>query len=424
MTSPSSPTVLGALRRLCSVDPARLLFTWVGDDGRDAGTLTAGGLGEATDKIATALRGWGLRAGDRAVLVYPPGLDFIAAFTGCLAAGVVPVPVYPPDPTRPGRSMDTFAKIVADCGARAALTNATYDRARKIAAVAGFFGRSTTNVPELSWYRTDRRFRGDAGTVARHEPVSPDETAFLQYTSGSTGTPKGVVVTHGNIAHELAANVTDLRLHDGTRGVFWIPQYHDMGLINVILSTVCGNSATHLMSPVTFLRDPAVWFAVMSRVGATITSAPNFAYDLAVRKTTAAQRAGWDLKPAGDGDLRGRTGSRPDGPRVHGGVRRNRAPRGRLLRRVRPGREHRQCHQSGTRTGGSRQRRAGPRTGREDFRDRASDDPPWLRPFQQGGRRDQDRRPGHPPAVRGRAGRGGLGAVHDHHGQATGVGRS
>ncbi|OXM44094.1 AMP-binding protein [Amycolatopsis thailandensis] len=295
MTSPSSPTVLGALRRLCSVEPARLLFTWVGDDGRDAGTLTAGGLGEATDKIATALRGWGLRAGDRAVLVYPPGLDFIAAFTGCLAAGVVPVPVYPPDPTRPGRSMDTFAKIVADCGARAALTNATYDRARKIAAVAGLFGRSTTNVPELTWYRTDRRFRGDAGTVARHEPVSPDETAFLQYTSGSTGTPKGVVVTHGNIAHELAANVTDLRLHDGTRGVFWIPQYHDMGLINVILSTVCGNSATHLMSPVTFLRDPAVWFAVMSRVGATITSAPNFAYDLAVRKTTAAQRAGWDL---------------------------------------------------------------------------------------------------------------------------------
>ncbi|RSN39692.1 hypothetical protein DMC64_37110 [Amycolatopsis sp. WAC 04197] len=295
MASPTSPTVLGALHRLCSVEPNRLLFTWVGDDGRDTGTVTAGELGEATDKVATALRGWDLHPGERAVLVYPPGLDFIPAFTGCLAAGVIPVPVYPPDPTRPGRSSETFARIVADCGARIALTNATYDRARKVAAVAGFFGRSVANTPDLTWHRTDRRVREPAAPGLRHVPASPDETAFLQYTSGSTGTPKGVVVTHGNIAHELAANVTDLRLHDGTRGVFWIPQYHDMGLINVILSTVSGNSATHLMSPVTFLRDPAIWFEVMSRVGATITSAPDFAYDLAVRKTTAAQRAGWDL---------------------------------------------------------------------------------------------------------------------------------
>ncbi|UOZ06984.1 fatty acyl-AMP ligase [Amycolatopsis sp. WQ 127309] len=293
MTSSATlPTVLEALR---ATNPDRPLFTWVEDDGEDGKTLTAGELTEATDEVAQALRSWGAVPGDRAVLVYPPGLDFVTAFTGCLAAGVVPVPVYPPDPVRPDRAMRTFAKILTDCGARLALTDSGYDRARKVAAVAGFFGRATADVPQLSWHRTDRRLPRSEGAEPWHEPVSPAETAFLQYTSGSTGTPKGVVVTHGNIAHELAANVTDLRLHDGTRGVFWIPQYHDMGLINVILSTVSGNSATHLMSPLTFLRDPAVWFAVMSRVGATVTSAPNFAYDLAVRKTTAAQRSEWDL---------------------------------------------------------------------------------------------------------------------------------
>ncbi|MER5176969.1 fatty acyl-AMP ligase [Streptomyces sp. NPDC002896] len=292
-------SVLSALRNLYETQPEKLLFTFVGDDGEDAETLRAGELAEAVDSVASSLRLWGLAPGDRAVLVYPPSLDFVKAFMGCLAAGVLPVPVYPPNPFRLKRDLVGFNAIVESSGARAALTNGLFDRSRRAGSVAGLLGRSEHSWPRIPWYRTDRRSGRRSGNGCDpgswHEPADPGDTAFLQYTSGSTGVPKGVMVTHGNLVHEIAANVVDLRLDPDTRGVFWLPQYHDMGLINVILSTALGNSTTHIMSPLTFLQRPALWLDVMSRVGATITSAPNFAYELAVRKTTPEIRAGWDL---------------------------------------------------------------------------------------------------------------------------------
>ncbi|WP_405868556.1 fatty acyl-AMP ligase [Streptomyces sp. NBC_00005] len=292
-------SLLSALWRLYEKEPDRLLFTFVDDHGEDAETLRAGELTEAVDEIARSLRSWGLAPGDRAVLVYPPSLDFLKAFMGCLAAGVLPVPVYPPNPFRLSRDLAGFNAIVESSGATAALTNGLFDRSRRASSVGRLLGRSEHNWPRIPWYRTDRRpgRRGgaDCDPDTWYEPAGPGETAFLQYTSGSTGTPKGVMVTHGNLVHEIAANVVDLRLNDETRGVFWLPQYHDMGLINVFLSTAIGNSTTHILSPLTFLQRPWIWLDVMSRVGATITSAPNFAYDLAIRKTTPEMRAAWDL---------------------------------------------------------------------------------------------------------------------------------
>ena len=287
--------VLTSFRELRESQPERHLFTWVDGRGCDDQTLTVGQLAESVDAIAASLRDWGLVPGDRVLLVYPPGLEFIKAFVGCLAAGVLPVPVYPPSPFQAGRDLSVFAGIAARTGARIALTDGSYDRVRRTSSVAGLFGRGTQGWPQLDWYRTDRRLRPRSTGFPWHIPSALDEVAFLQFTSGSTADPKGVMVTHGNLAHEIAANVVDLRLHEGTRGVFWLPQYHDMGLINVILSTVLGNSRTHLMSPLAFLQHPALWFDVMSRVGATVTSAPNFAYQLAVRKTTPEQRESWDL---------------------------------------------------------------------------------------------------------------------------------
>ncbi|MEU6253476.1 fatty acyl-AMP ligase [Streptomyces sp. NPDC047043] len=292
-------SLLSALRDLYEKEPDRLLFTFVDDHGEDAETLRAGELAEAVDDIARSLRSWGLAPGDRAVLVYPPSLDFLKAFMGCLAAGVLPVPVYPPNPFRLSRDLAGFNAVVESSGATAALTNSLFDRSRKASSVSRLLGRSEHNWPRIPWYRTDRRpgRRGGPGCDpdAWNAPADPGETAFLQYTSGSTGTPKGVMVTHGNLVHEIAANVVDLRLNDETKGVFWLPQYHDMGLINVFLSTAIGNSTTHILSPLTFLQRPWIWLDVMSRVRATITSAPNFAYELALRKTTPEMRAGWDL---------------------------------------------------------------------------------------------------------------------------------
>jgi acyl-CoA synthetase (AMP-forming)/AMP-acid ligase II len=104
-----------------------------------------------------------------------------------------------------------------------------------------------------------------------------------------------VIISHGNLGHEIHANAVDLGLGPNVRGVFWVPPYHDLGLIIVVLSTIAGNSQTTLISPMTFLQRPEVWFEVMSRVRATHTAAPNFAFELAVRKTTPRQRANWDL---------------------------------------------------------------------------------------------------------------------------------
>ncbi|MEU0881618.1 fatty acyl-AMP ligase [Lentzea sp. NPDC005914] len=284
-------TVVSAFQALWKRSPERLLFTFVDERGRDEETITAAGAGEAASSIAAALRGWGFRPGDRAVLVYPPGPDFVRALLGCFAAGVVPVPVYPPNPMRLGHDLAGFQSIVDSCAPLAVLTNSAYERARTVGAVTGFFDRGKSEWPRLRWHRSDRV--RPAETEWHQE--SPDDPALLQYTSGSTAAPKGVVLTHANLACEVTANARDLGLGDDTVGAFWLPQYHDLGLISVIMSTLTGNSHTYLMSPLSFLHRPALWFDVMSRVRATHTAAPNFAFELAVRKTSAEQRASWDL---------------------------------------------------------------------------------------------------------------------------------
>jgi acyl-CoA synthetase (AMP-forming)/AMP-acid ligase II len=287
-------SILASFLRLRASAPDRHMFTFVDEDGRDQATMTVRELGDAADRVVESLRKWGFAPGDRALLVYPPSLDFVAAFLGCLAAGVIPVPVYPPDPLKPKKGLATFTAIAANADARGVLTNSTYDRARMAGAVTGFFGSDGPSWPRLTWYRTDK-LRAARGPVTWHQPGGPDEPAFLQYTSGSTSTPKGVIISHGNITHEVAANAADLGLGPEARAVSWVPQYHDLGLISVILSAIAGNGHATMMSPLTFLHRPAVWFEVMSRVAATHTAAPNFAFEFAVRKTTHQERAGWDL---------------------------------------------------------------------------------------------------------------------------------
>ncbi|MCE7002112.1 fatty acyl-AMP ligase [Kibdelosporangium philippinense] len=284
-------SIVSAFRRLCESDPEAVLFTFVDDKGRDHETLTVGELAAAADGIGKSLRSWGVQAGDRAVLVYMPSLDFVKAFLGCLAAGVLPVPVCPPNPFKLKHDMATLRTIVDSCAARVVLSNTDLDRALSLADATG-----EVRWPEIPWYQTDRCQPGSATPAAWHTPATADTPAFLQYTSGSTGSAKGVIITHGNLWHEMRANAVDLDLGPDTRGVFWLPHFHDLGLITVILNTVVGNGLnTHLMSPLTFMKRPAIWFEVISRIQATHTAAPNFAYELLVRKTSPEQRRSWDL---------------------------------------------------------------------------------------------------------------------------------
>ncbi|GAA1264720.1 fatty acyl-AMP ligase [Sphaerisporangium rubeum] len=288
---PGEWTLLAALRALYERVPRRVLLVYVDEAGRDAGSLDVTGLVAETERIRGLLLDHGLRQGDRAVLLYLPSLDFVSAFLGCLAAGVVPVPVAPPNPFRPGYDAEVLSAVVAGSAAAALLTHDDY---RSLVT-------PDSRWPAVPWVSTHPGTAAEAATdevFGRwYEPADLDEPVFLQYTSGSTGTPKGVVVSHRNIHHELIAIARDLGLGDDTVAVTWVPHFHDLGLVSFLLDTVVGfSSRTYVMSPLTFLRDPALWLEVISRVRATHTAAPNFAFDLVVRKTTPERRARLDLR--------------------------------------------------------------------------------------------------------------------------------
>ncbi len=230
--------------------------------------------------------------GDRAVLVYPPGLDFVAAYFGCLYAGVLPAPASYPKPRRPLARLDA---IVDDCAPKLALTTADTLRTMQL-------DQQAPPVRALVWIATDQCGEAPAGFQSVERSAS--DPAFLQYTSGSTSQPRGVVVTHGNLLHNLELIRQGFGLPDpavlqpGERppaGVFWLPAYHDMGLIGGILSPLYAGGTTHLLAPATFLQRPMVWLETLSRTGATVSGAPNFAYELCARKSTAAEREALDL---------------------------------------------------------------------------------------------------------------------------------
>jgi amino acid adenylation domain-containing protein len=224
--------------------------------------------------------------GSRAVLLFPPGLDYVASFFGCLYAGMIPVPAYPPDPARLQRTLPRLQAIARDCGASVVLTSPA------IAAMAPALAALAPDLLAMAWVAVD------AATSEQGEPARPgaDDVAFLQYTSGSTGNPKGVVLSHGNLMHNLSCIARCFGLHRGSIGVIWLPPYHDMGLIGGILAPLYVGFPTVLMSPLSFLQRPMRWLEAIARHGGTTSGGPNFAYDLCVRKSTAEERAALDLR--------------------------------------------------------------------------------------------------------------------------------
>jgi|GEM_PF-553453 len=229
--------------------------------------------------------------GDRALLVYLPGLEFSAAFFGCLYAGILPVPATYP---KPRRRLSRLANMALDCQPRLVLTSqATLETIAL-----------ELQAPELRaipWQATNAL--PPTATVDPWQPIArkPDDLAFLQYTSGSTTEPRGVMVTHRNLLHNLEmirrgfgipqAGTTDKI----PTSVFWLPAYHDMGLIGGILSPLYVGGTSHLLAPATFLRRPLIWLELLSATQAEISGGPNFAYDLCVEKSRPPDRAGLDL---------------------------------------------------------------------------------------------------------------------------------
>ena len=281
-------SLVDLLRCRAAAGPESELFAFLpdGEDG-PAATITRGELDRRARALAVRLRDLGVDSG-RILLLYPPGLDFIAAFFGCLYAGVTAVPVHLPRLNRP---MTRLRSIVVDSKPCAVLTSSSQ---------AKDASRWEDSVPEM---RDLHRLFADEATADLAElaqrwkdpGATPDSLAFLQYTSGSTAAPKGVMITHGNLLENSARIHASFGSTPEARGVFWLPLFHDMGLIGGVIQTVyCGGSST-LFSPVSFLQRPIRWLQAISRTGAIISGGPNFAYDLCVEKTRPEQRAELDL---------------------------------------------------------------------------------------------------------------------------------
>lgn len=221
--------------------------------------------------------------GDRAMLLYRPGLDFIAALFGCFYAGVAAVPCYPPYPVRPEPALPRLRTIVESARPMAILTTDEL-----LPAIETHLG----SVPAI--LATDR-IQCQPGHTWKRSEVDAGTLAMVQYTSGSTGAPRGVMLTHAN----LLANLNIIRdAFDATEdsvGVFWLPFYHDMGLVGGVLQTTYCGGRSLFFSPTSFIQSPVRWLEAISRERATISGAPNFAFEECVRRITPEQRAELDL---------------------------------------------------------------------------------------------------------------------------------
>jgi 8-amino-7-oxononanoate synthase len=264
--------------------PEDTAFTYLVDGENDQINLTYRQLDRQARAIGAWLESHDL-AGERALLLYPAGLDFIAAFFGCLYAGVIAVPVYPP---RRNRSLNRIQAIADDADARVALTtDLVLNRVMPLI-------DETPHLKQLLWLPTCQ-----VPIEMEQEWTMPDvhgdTLAFLQYTSGSTGTPKGVVLDHANLVHNSALISYAFENTRSGKGVFWLPSYHDMGLIGGILQPLYIGRPNVLMSPMSFLQKPFRWLSAISRHRGTTSGGPNFAYDLCVRRITPEQRKTLDL---------------------------------------------------------------------------------------------------------------------------------
>jgi len=279
-----APTIVDLLRQRAAYRPHDRAFTFLVDGENDEINVTYSEL----DRKARAVGGWltseGM-AGKRVLLLYPSGLDFIAAFMGCLYGGAIAVPAYPP---RKNRSVERIEAIAADANASVALT--TRD-------VLDRFDALRTSAPSLEhlMWQVDSELDPHWSDRWERPPVDGETLAFLQYTSGSTGMPKGVMLSHENLLHNSLRIMQAFEITRSQSGVFWLPSFHDMGLIGGILVPLYGGKFNVLMSPVAFLQKPLRWLQAIAKYRASISGGPNFAYELCVRKTTPEQRAALDL---------------------------------------------------------------------------------------------------------------------------------
>jgi acyl-CoA synthetase (AMP-forming)/AMP-acid ligase II len=286
-TSAKVSSLVELLRGRALDQPEHRIYTYLADGETEGAHLTYGALDLQARAIAALLQSYKAN-GQRALLLYPAGLEFIAAFFGCLYAEVIAVPLPPPNMVQPQRTLPKFRTIANDAQPTVVLTTSSI-----LSKVEGLFTQAP-GLRSLRWLATDKIASGVADQW-RDSNATGETLALIQYTSGSTAIPRGVMVSHKNLLENCAHISQAFQIGSDDVSVTWLPVFHDMGLTNGIIQPMFGGRGCVLMPPQSFLQRPVRWLQAISKYKATISGGPNFAYEMCARKISPEQCSALDL---------------------------------------------------------------------------------------------------------------------------------
>ena len=259
-------------------------------DQDDGEIITYQKLWQEAEKVAGGLQHYGLSSGESVLIMLPTGPQYFYSFIGVLLSGGIPVPVYPPGRIKQiEEHLRRHTAIATNCLAKIMIT---MDEAKRFADI---MHKQVINLKHvLSFADLSDKITETAGQFIR-PVINPGDTAFLQYTSGSTGMPKGVVLSHANLLANIRAMGGKIKVSSDDVFVSWLPLYHDMGLIGAWLGSLYFACQLVIMPPLSFIAKPQRWLRAIHKYGGTLSAAPNFAYELCIRRLDDKDIEGIDL---------------------------------------------------------------------------------------------------------------------------------
>lgn len=289
LATPQTPplTLVELLRARALQQPSDRAYTFLIDGKTESEPLTYSELDRQARAIGALLQQYQAK-GERALLLYPQGLEVVAAFCGCLYAGVIAIPVPPPESGRLKRTLPRLRAIVRDAQAHFVLTTA---------GILSLVENVRDEFPEFEQMRWIDTATVDIALAEQWQDpqVDKDQLAYLQYTSGSTSTPKGVMLSHFNLMHHASYLQKACGYEPDSVTLTWMPYFHDYGLVEGIMVPLYNGTPCYLMSPFAFIKRPVQWLKNITKHRVTHSQAPNFAYDLCIRRVKPKDIAELDL---------------------------------------------------------------------------------------------------------------------------------